>query len=49
LWLVVWGVGKADSLAGGSAPQGDLHDTPSRGIQVPDTVWYVDEAAASLA
>jgi 6-phosphogluconolactonase len=49
VWFVVSGEGKADAVARATAPQGDLHDTPARGIQVPDTVWYVDEAAASRA
>lgn len=49
LWFVVSGEDKADAVARATAPDGDVHDTPARGINVPDTVWYVDEAAASLA
>jgi 6-phosphogluconolactonase len=49
LWFVVSGEGKADAVARATARDGDLHDTPARGLHVPDTVWYVDEAAASKA
>jgi 6-phosphogluconolactonase len=49
LWFVVSGEGKADAVARATAADGDLHDTPARGLHVPDTVWYVDEAAASRA
>lgn len=47
LWFVVSGAGKADAVARARAPEGDVHETPARGIQVPDTTWYVDEAAAA--
>jgi 6-phosphogluconolactonase len=49
LWFVVSGEGKADAVAAATAPHGDVHETPARGLSVPDTVWYVDEAAASRA
>jgi 6-phosphogluconolactonase len=49
LWFVVSGEGKADAVARATAPDGDLHDTPARGLHVPNTVWYVDEAAAAKA
>lgn len=49
LWFVVSGEDKAQAVAHATAPEGDVHETPARGIDVPDTVWYVDEAAASLA
>ncbi|MGN6252715.1 MAG: 6-phosphogluconolactonase [Marmoricola sp.] len=49
LWFVVSGEDKADAVARATAPEGDVHETPARGLTVADTVWYVDEAAASLA
>lgn len=48
LWFLVSGAEKAGAVARATAPDGDVHQTPARGITVPDTVWYVDEAAASL-
>jgi 6-phosphogluconolactonase len=49
LWFVVSGAGKAEAVMKATAPVGDVHETPARGIHVPDTTWYVDEAAAATA
>lgn len=49
LWFVVSGGDKAEAVHRATAAEGDVHETPARGIIVADTVWYVDEAAASLA
>jgi 6-phosphogluconolactonase len=52
-WLLVSGAGKADAVARALAESGDLHETPARGIApapvatVPETVWFLDLAAAS--
>ena len=48
VWFVVSGDGKADAVSKALAPDGDLHDTPARGVHgVERTVWFLDEAAAS--
>jgi 6-phosphogluconolactonase len=48
VWFVVSGDGKADAVARALAADGDLHDTPARGVRGVDrTVWFLDEAAAS--
>jgi 6-phosphogluconolactonase len=55
VWFLVSGSGKADAVARATAPTGDLHDTPARGIQpppdasgaAPEIVWFLDSPAAS--
>jgi 6-phosphogluconolactonase len=55
IWFVASGEEKADAVARALADEGDLHDTPARGITgVPDLdgsptdlVWFLDRAAAS--
>jgi 6-phosphogluconolactonase len=47
VWFLVTGDAKADAVQKALADQGDLHDTPARGIRVPDTTWFLDAAAAS--
>jgi 6-phosphogluconolactonase len=47
-WLLVSGAGKAEAVAAALAPEGDLHDTPARGVAGRDeTVWFLDREAAS--
>jgi 6-phosphogluconolactonase len=47
-WLLVSGAGKADAVAAALAQEGDLHDTPARGVGGRDeTVWFLDREAAS--
>lgn len=47
VWFVASGDSKADAVARALAPEGDLHDTPARGITAPAR-WYLDQAAAEL-
>lgn len=49
-WLLVSGAAKADAVAAALADEGDLHQTPARGIAgQEETVWFLDrEAAAHL-
>jgi 6-phosphogluconolactonase len=56
IWFVVAGEDKADAVARALAPDGDLHETPARGITgtaaTPDShateiVWFLDPPAAS--
>jgi 6-phosphogluconolactonase len=48
VWFVVSGDAKADAVAKALAPDGDVHDTPARGVQGAErTVWFLDEDAAS--
>jgi 6-phosphogluconolactonase len=48
VWFVVSGDGKADAVAKALAPEGDVHETPARGVHgVEHTVWFLDEDAAS--
>jgi 6-phosphogluconolactonase len=46
VWFLVTGDAKADAVQKALADDGDLHDTPARGIRVPDTTWFLDTAAA---
>ena len=47
-WLVVSGEGKAEAVARVLATDGDVHETPGRGVRGHDeTVVWVDRAAAS--
>jgi 6-phosphogluconolactonase len=47
VWFLVTGDGKAEAVRRALAEDGDVHDTPARGIQVDDTTWFLDAAAAS--
>jgi 6-phosphogluconolactonase len=47
VWFLVTGDAKAEAVRRALAEDGDLHDTPARGIQVADTTWFLDAAAAS--
>ncbi len=47
-WLLVSGDGKAEAVAAALAPEGEVQDTPARGVAGHDeTVWFLDRAAAS--
>ena len=56
IWFVASGEEKADAVARALADDGDLHDTPARGItgvddvdgSPTDVVWFLDRPAASL-
>jgi len=48
VWLLVSGEAKADAVAAALAVDGDVHDTPARGVGGHDeTVWFLDREAAS--
>jgi 6-phosphogluconolactonase len=48
VWLLVSGEAKAEAVAAALAGDGDLHDTPARGVAGhEDTVWFLDREAAS--
>ena len=42
------GAEKAEATQRAWAFDGDVHETPARGISGPSVTWYVDEAAAGL-
>ncbi len=49
IWLLVSGEAKAEAVAAALADEGDVHDTPARGVAGnEETVWFLDRAAASL-
>ena len=45
-WFVASGEEKADAVRRALADEGDLHDTPARGIR-GDITWFLDRPAAS--
>ena len=56
IWFVASGESKAEAVARALAPEGDVHETPARGItgisgrpedQPADVVWFLDRPAAS--
>ncbi len=48
VWFVVSGEGKAEAVAATLADEGDVHNTPARGVRgEEDTVVFLDTAAAS--
>jgi 6-phosphogluconolactonase len=55
IWFVASGEEKADAVARALAHDGDLHETPARGVtgvadvdgSPTDVVWFLDRAAAS--
>ena len=48
VWFLVSGEEKADAVRRGLAADGDVHETPARGVSGREaTLWFVDEAAAS--
>lgn len=48
VWLVVSGEGKAEAAAAALAAEGDLHETPARGVRgEEETVYFLDSEAAS--
>ena len=49
VWFLVSGEEKADAVRRGLAENGDVHETPARGVSGREaTLWFVDDAAASL-
>jgi 6-phosphogluconolactonase len=53
VWFLVTGDGKADAVRHALAEDGDVHDTPARGVHpapisgAGETVWFLDRAAAA--
>ena len=48
VWVVASGEGKAEAVAAALADDGDVHDTPARGVWgTEDTIYFLDTDAAS--
>jgi 6-phosphogluconolactonase len=47
VWFIASGEGKAQAVARALAEDGTVSETPARGVRGDETVWWLDEAAAS--
>jgi len=47
VWFIASGEGKAEAVARALAEDGSVSETPARGVRGEETVWWLDEAAAS--
>jgi 6-phosphogluconolactonase len=47
VWFIASGEGKAEAVARALAEDGTVAETPARGVRGDETVWWLDEAAAS--
>jgi 6-phosphogluconolactonase len=47
VWFLASGEGKAEAVARALAPEGSVTETPARGVRGEETVWWLDEPAAS--
>ncbi|CAM3777635.1 6-phosphogluconolactonase [Nocardioides zeicaulis] len=47
VWFIASGDGKADAVARALADEGSVEETPARGVSGEETVWWLDEDAAS--
>lgn len=47
VWFIASGEGKADAVARALADEGSVEETPARGVRGEETVWWLDDAAAS--
>jgi 6-phosphogluconolactonase len=47
VWFIASGDGKADAVARALAPEGTIAETPARGVSGDETIWWLDDAAAS--
>jgi 6-phosphogluconolactonase len=47
VWFIASGEGKAEAVARALAEDGTVAETPARGVRGEETVWWLDEAAAS--
>jgi 6-phosphogluconolactonase len=47
VWFIASGDGKADAVARALAKDGSITETPARGVRGEETVWWLDDAAAS--
>ncbi len=47
VWFIASGEGKAEAVARALAEDGSIAETPARGVRGDQTVWWLDEDAAS--
>jgi 6-phosphogluconolactonase len=47
VWFIASGEGKAEAVARALAVDGTVEETPARGVRGDETVWWLDEDAAS--
>lgn len=47
VWFIASGEGKAEAVARALADEGTVTETPARGVRGEETVWWLDEDAAS--
>ncbi len=47
VWFIASGEGKAEAVARALAEDGSIAETPARGVRGEETVWWLDEDAAS--
>lgn len=47
VWFIASGEGKAEAVARALADEGTVAETPARGVRGDETVWWLDEEAAS--
>lgn len=47
VWFIASGEGKAEAVARALADEGSVDETPARGVRGDETVWWLDEDAAS--
>lgn len=47
VWFIASGEGKAEAVARALADDGSVAETPARGVRGEETVWWLDEDAAS--
>jgi 6-phosphogluconolactonase len=47
VWFIASGEGKADAVSRALADEGSVEETPARGVRGEETLWWLDEAAAS--
>ncbi len=47
VWFIASGEGKAEAVARALAADGTVEETPARGVRGDETVWWLDEDAAS--
>ena len=47
VWFIASGDGKAEAVARALADDGSVSETPARGVRGDETVWWLDEDAAS--
>jgi len=47
VWFIASGEGKAEAVARALAEDGSVAETPARGVRGEETVWWLDEDAAS--